>query len=156
MPPEQIGRFYRAWCEGLGDFVNGNRLVYPMENEAMRFLNWLGNVFFARLLSFVLEIRLGDSLCGTKLLHRRDVRRLEQWRREFGEFDPFGDFDILFFAAQAGLGVVEAPIPYRARTYGETNISRFSDGWELLKMSAVGFMRLRMGAPARQRGGSPS
>ena len=156
MPPEQIGRFYRAWCEGLGDFVNGNRLVYPMESEAMRFLNWLGNVFFARLLSFVLEIRLGDSLCGTKLLHRSDVRRLEQWRREFGEFDPFGDFDILFFAAQAGLGVVEVPIPYRARTYGETNISRFSDGWELLKMSAVGFLRLRMGRPPRHRGGSSS
>lgn len=145
MPPEQVGRFYQAWCEGLGDFVNGNRLVYPMENEAMRFLNWLGNLFFARLLSFVLEIRLGDSLCGTKLLHLSDVRRLETWRKNFGEFDPFGDFDILFFAAQSGLGVVEVPIPYRARTYGETNISRFTDGWELLKMSAIGLVRLRMG-----------
>lgn len=156
MPPEQLGRFYHAWCEGLGDFVNGNRLVYPMENEAMRFLNWLGNLFFARLLSFVLEIRLGDSLCGTKLMHLSDVRRLEHWRREFGEFDPFGDFDILFFAAQGGLGVVEVPIPYRARTYGETNISRFRDGWELLKMSAIGYLRLRSGRPVvEMRPGGP-
>ncbi|HEV8267306.1 MAG TPA: glycosyltransferase family 2 protein, partial [Thermoanaerobaculia bacterium] len=145
MPPELLGRFYEAWREGYADFVNGSRLVYPMEGEAMRFLNHLGNVFFAKALSFVLGMRLSDSLCGTKLVSRRDYERFVKWREAFGEFDPFGDYELLFPASELALGVIDVPIRYRARTYGTTNISRFRHGAMLLRMTVTGFFRVKLG-----------
>lgn len=144
MPPELLGRFYDAYCNGYADFVNGNRLVYPMEGKAMRFLNHLGNIFFAKALSSVLDTRLGDTLCGTKLLARHDYARFEQWRADFGDFDPFGDFELLFPAAVMGLGIVDIPIRYLDRTYGSTNISRFRHGIILLKMTLIGLFKIRM------------
>ena len=154
MPPELLPRFFFAYCRGLGDFVNGTRLVYPMEGEAMRFLNRLGNVFFAKALSSVLEIAIADSLCGTKMLARRDYERMTAWRGDFGAFDPFGDFELLFPAAVLALGVTEIPVAYRARTYGSTNIHRFRDGLVLLRMVVIGFFRVRLGGgPARRSGG---
>jgi hypothetical protein len=146
MPPERLTRFYAAYCEGAADFVNGTRLVYPMEGEAMRFLNRLGNVFFARLLSFVLDVRLGDSLCGTKLVSRRDYERFVRWRSDFGDFDPFGDFELLFPAAVLGTGIIDIPVYYRARTYGTTNIRRFRDGAILFRMSMTGLLRIKFGS----------
>ena len=146
MPPEKLTRFYDAYCDGAADFVNGTRLVYPMEGEAMRFLNRLGNVFFAKLLSFVLDVRLGDSLCGTKLVTRRDYERFVRWRRDFGDFDPFGDFELLFPAAVLGTGIIDIPVYYRARTYGTTNIRRFRDGAILFRMSMTGLLRIKFGS----------
>ena len=145
VPPVQLVRFYEAYRRGHGEFVNGSRLVYAAEQGAMRFLNRLGNVFFAKLLSAVLSVRVGDSLCGTKLFARHDHARFSAWRRDFGDFDPFGDFELLFPAAVLGLAVVDVPIKYGARSYGDTNISRFRHGWMLLKMSAVGFVKVRLG-----------
>jgi hypothetical protein len=145
MPPEMLGRFYGAYCQGYGDFVNGSRLVYPMEGEAMRFLNRLGNIFFAKMLSAILDLRIGDSLCGTKLLTRVDYERMVAWRKDFGDFDPFGDFELLFPAAVLGLGIVDIPVRYLARTYGETNIQRFRHGLLLLKMTWVGLIRVKIG-----------
>jgi hypothetical protein len=145
MPPEMLGRFFRAYCEGHGDFINGSRLVYPMEGEAMRSLNRLGNVFFAKCLSWILDVRLGDSLCGTKLLTRSDYERILAWRRDFGDFDPFGDFELLFPAAVLGLGTIDIPVRYMARRYGSTNISRFRHGFQLLRMTAIGFFRIKLG-----------
>lgn len=148
MPPELLPRFYDAYRRGAADFINGNRLVYPMEGNAMRFLNRLGNIFFAKALSFVLDTRLGDSLCGTKLVSRSDYQRLVAWRRDFGEFDPFGDFELLFPAAVLGLGIVDLPVRYRDRTYGSTNISRFRHGFQLLRMTMIGLFRIRFGRTA--------
>jgi hypothetical protein len=145
MPPELLPRFLEAYCRGLGDFVNGTRLVYPMEGDAMRFLNRLGNVFFAKLVSWAVEVPLADTLCGTKLLARRDYERFVAWRSDFGDFDPFGDFELLFPAAVLGLGVIDVPVAYRARTYGSTNIHRFRDGFRLLRMALTGFLRFRLG-----------
>jgi hypothetical protein len=145
MPPELLPRFYDAWRMGHGDFINGNRLVYPMEGKAMQRLNLLGNRFFAKALSVVLGVAIGDSLCGTKLLSRRDYLRTVAWRNRFGDFDPFGDFELLFAASELSLGIVDLPIRYRSRTYGSTNISRFRDGWLLLRMTIYGFFRLRLG-----------
>ena len=144
MPPEMLTRFYRAYCEGHGDFVNGSRLTYPMEGEAMPFLNRLGNVFFAKMLTWVLDCRLGDSLCGTKLMARHDYQRMIAWRRDFGDFDPFGDFELLFPAAAMGLGIVDVPIRYLARTYGSTNIHRFRHGFQLLRMTSTGLFRIKL------------
>jgi hypothetical protein len=146
MPPEKLTRFFDAYCHGAADFVNGTRLVYPMEGEAMRFLNRLGNVFFAKLLSFVLDVRLGDSLCGTKLVSRRDYERFVRWRNDFGDFDPFGDFELLFPAAVLGTGIIDIPVYYRARTYGTTNIRRFRDGAILFRMSMTGLLRIKFGS----------
>ena len=146
MPPELLTRFYDAYCEGYGDFINGSRLVYPMEGEAMRFLNHLGNVFFAKAVSIVLGTKLGDTLCGTKLVTRYDYERMIQWRNDFGDFDPFGDFELLFPASVLSLGVIDIAIRYRDRTYGSTNISRFRHGLMLLKMTAIGLVKIKTGA----------
>lgn len=145
MPPELLSQFYDAYLQGHGDFINGSRLVYPMEGEAMRFLNRLGNVFFAKALSWVLDARLGDSLCGTKLLARHDYARMRAWRERFGDFDPFGDFELLFPAGVMALGIVDVPIRYRARTYGSTNIHRFRHGLALLRMTWIGLRRIKLG-----------
>lgn len=150
MPPELLTDFYTAYCSGLADFINGNRLVYPMEGKAMRFLNRLGNIFFAKGVSFVLGTKLGDTLCGTKLVARHDYDRMVAWRKVFGDFDPFGDFELLFPASELALGIIDIPIRYRDRVYGSTNIRRFYHGWMLLKMTLVGFFGIKTGA-ARTR-----
>ncbi len=145
VPPEDLPKFYRALVTGKGEFINGVRLVYPMEGQAMRFLNLIGNKFFSLALSWLLEQPIKDSLCGTKVLYRKDYDRIADNRAFFGEFDPFGDFDLLFGAARLNMRIVDLPVRYRARTYGDTKISRFSHGWLLMKMTAFGFKKLRMG-----------
>jgi 2-polyprenyl-3-methyl-5-hydroxy-6-metoxy-1,4-benzoquinol methylase len=145
VPPEDLPKFYRALVTSKGEFINGVRLVYPMEGQAMRFLNLLGNKFFSAALSWILQQPIKDSLCGTKVLYKRDYDRIAANRDFFGDFDPFGDFDLLFGAARLNLKIVDLPVRYRARTYGETKISRFSHGWLLLKMTAFGFKKFRTG-----------
>ena len=143
MPPETLLRFYEAYRSGLGDFINGNRLVYPMEGDAMRPLNRIGNIFFAKAIAWALKAPIGDSLCGTKLFSRRDWERCQEWKQDFGEFDPFGDFELIFPAQVLGLGIIDLPVRYRARTYGTTNISRFRHGLMLLRMIWVSFRKCR-------------
>jgi glycosyltransferase involved in cell wall biosynthesis len=140
--PEDLPHFYEALVEGKADFVNGCRLIYTMDPTAMRFLNLLGNRFFALLLSKLMGQPIKDSLCGTKVLWRSKYEDLARGRGYFGEIDPFGDFDLLFGASKLGLKIVEVPIRYRQRVYGSTNISRFSDGWLLLRMSAKAAAKL--------------
>jgi len=134
VPPEDLPKFYSAIASGKGDFINGTRLVYPMDKEAMRFLNYLGNHFFSWMFSWLLEQRFKDTLCGTKVMFRTDYLKLVKNRKYFGDFDPFGDFDLIFGAHKLNLKIVEVPIRYRERTYGETNISRFKHGVILLRM----------------------
>ena len=148
MPPESLPGFYDAYRNGAADMINGNRLMYPMEDEAMRFLNRLGNLFFAKSLSRILDISIGDSLCGTKMISKEDHYRFLAWLEDFGEFDPFGDFQLLFPSSDLCLGTVDIPIRYGARTYGSTNIDRFRHGWMLLKMTAQGFIKIKAGAVA--------
>jgi SAM-dependent methyltransferase len=142
-PPEDLPKFYQALMEGHAEFVNGSRLVYPMESRAMRFLNFLGNKFFAMALTFVIGQPVKDSLCGTKMLLRSDYDRLLQRITLLGDFDPFGDFNLLFGSALLDLKIRDLPVRYRDRTYGETNISRFSHGWLLLRMTWFGLWRIR-------------
>lgn len=146
MPPEKLSHFVNAFLKGHGDFINGDRLVYPMEDRAMQFLNRVANILFAKALSFTLDIRLGDSLCGTKLLSKRDYLRIVQWRNNFGDFDPFGDFELLFGASVLGLGILDMPVQYKKRVYGKTNIHRFRHGIQLLRMTIIGLFKIR-GAP---------
>ncbi len=134
VPPEDLPKFYHAIASGKGDFINGSRLVYPMEKQAMRFLNMLGNKFFSRSFSWLLEQPFKDTLCGTKVIFRSDYEKLVTNRKFFGEFDPFGDYDLIFGAYKLNLKIVELPIRYRDRTYGSTNISRFKHGLILLRM----------------------
>ena len=143
VPPEDLPKFYAAIAEGKGEFINGSRLVYPMEGEAMRFLNAVGNKFFGFALSQILEQRLKDTLCGTKVLFRRDYERIAAARSFFGDFDPFGDFDLLFGAAKQNLKIVELPIRYRARRYGDTKISRFRNGFQLARMTSLAYRKFR-------------
>ena len=133
--PEDLVCFYEALVSGKGEFINGCRLVYAMDPKAMRFLNLLGNRFFALLLSRLIGQPVKDTLCGTKVLWRSRYEEIARGRAYFGSIDPFGDFDLLFGAAKLKLKIIEVPIRYRQRTYGTTNISRFADGWLLLRMS---------------------
>jgi hypothetical protein len=143
VPPEDLPKFYRALVDGAAEFANGSRLVYPMEAEAMRFLNLLGNHFFAGALSFVLSQPIKDSLCGTKMLFRRDYVRAMRRIEEFGDFDPFGDFSLLFGASLLDLRIRDIPVRYRERKYGTTNIRRFRHGATLLRMTLFGLRRIR-------------
>jgi SAM-dependent methyltransferase len=143
VPPETLPRFYEAVANGKGEFINGTRLVYPMEDKAMRFLNYLANRSFARIFSFLLNTRFTDTLCGTKVLWRRDYQRIMANRAYFGDFDPFGDFDLIFGAAKLNLKIVEIPIRYADRTYGTTQISRFRHGFMLLQMVVFAWRKLK-------------
>lgn len=143
VPPEDLPKFYQAIASGKAEFANGSRLVYPMEKNAMRFLNMLGNRFFAAGFSFVLGQRFKDTLCGTKVMTRENYLRLAANRSYFGDFDPFGDFDLIFGAARMGLRVIEIPITYRERTYGTTNISRWRHGALLLMMLVFASRKLK-------------
>jgi GT2 family glycosyltransferase len=134
VPPEDLPKFYDALVNNKGEFINGSRLVYPMEKDAMRFFNMLGNKFFAAAFSFILGQRFKDTLCGTKAMSRENYLKIAQHRSYFGDFDPFGDFDLIFGACRLGLKVVEIPIGYRERTYGTTNIQRWKHGFILLRM----------------------
>ena len=143
VPPEDLPRFYRALVENRGEYINGIRLVYPMERRAMRFLNLLGNKFFSLAFSWLLGQPIKDTLCGTKVLWRRDYETIAEHRSYFGDFDPFGDFDLIFGAAKLNLRMVDLPIRYRERVYGETNIERWRHGWLLLRMVVFAARRLK-------------
>jgi glycosyltransferase involved in cell wall biosynthesis len=143
MPPEDLPKFYRALAENHGEFINGCRLVYPMERQAMRFLNLLGNKFFSMMFTWILNQRFKDTLCGTKVLFRKDYEKIQANRDYFGDFDPFGDFDLIFGAIKQNLKVVEVPIRYRERIYGRTNIRRFRHGWLLLKMTLFAYRKIK-------------
>ena len=143
MPAENLSRFYTALTSGLGDFINGVRLVYPMENDAMRFFNLLGNKFFGLAFSWLLGQPIKDSLCGTKVLWKSDYEAIAANRSYFGDFDPFGDFDLLFGAAKLNLKIVDLPVRYRKRSYGITNIQRWKHGIALLKMVLFAAFRIK-------------
>lgn len=144
VPPEDLPKFYDALVSGRGNFINGSRLVYPMEDQAMRFLNHLANRAFARIFSWLLNQRISDTLCGTKVLLKSHYDRIVAGRAYFGEFDPFGDFDLIFGASRANLRIVDIPVRYDARTYGETQISRFRHGLLLLRMVVFAFRKLKL------------
>ena len=141
--PEDLPRFLDALASAKGDFINGVRLVYPMHRNSMRFLNLLGNKFFGRAFSWVLGQNIRDTLCGTKALRREDYDLIAANRAYFGDFDPFGDFDLLFGAARLNLRILDLPIRYQDRTYGTTNIRRFSHGLLLFRMLAKAARRLK-------------
>jgi len=141
--PEELPKFYQALVSGSGEFINGSRLVYPLEDQSMRVLNILGNKFFSLMFSWLLDQRLKDTLCGTKVLWKKDYEQIKSNRSFFGDFDPFGDFDLLFGAAKLNLKIIDLPIRYKARSYGTTNINRFSHGWLLLKMCVFAMKKIK-------------
>jgi len=143
VPPEDLPKFYNALVSGKGEFINGSRLVYKMEKHAMQFLNMIANKCFSIILTYLVGQYLKDTLCGTKVLWREDYQRIENGRHYFGDFDPFGDFDLLFGAAKLNLKIIEIPIHYRERTYGSTQIRRFRHGWILLKMTLFAMRKIK-------------
>ena len=144
VPPEDLPKFYKAISSGKGEYINGTRLVYPMDDQAMRFLNFWANRTFSVLFTWLLNQRFTDTLCGTKVLTKKNYEKIVANRSYFGEFDPFGDFDLIFGATKLNLKIVEVPIRYAARDYGETQISRFRHGWLLLKMVLFAYKKLKI------------
>ena len=144
VPPEELPGFVSTLKKGRAEFINGSRLVYPMEEKAMRFLNLIGNKFFSIAFTFLLGQPIKDTLCGTKVLWKKDYERLSAQRSHFGEFDPFGDFDLLFGASKLSLKIMDFPIRYQARSYGTTQISRFTHGLLLFRMCGVALIKLKL------------
>jgi ubiquinone/menaquinone biosynthesis C-methylase UbiE len=142
-PPEDLPKFYEALSYNRGEFINGCRLVYPMEKQAMRFLNHTANKFFGLFFTYIIGQKIKDTLCGTKVLLKKDYEKIKISRGYFGDFDPFGDFDLLFGAAKLNLKIIEVPVRYRDRKYGTTQISRFKHGWLLLKMSLFASKKIK-------------
>ena len=149
--PEDLPQFYRALVGGRAELVNGSRLVYDVEPGAMRFLNMLGNRAFSRLFKAITGHHVKDTLCGTKMLLRDDYDRIAGARSYFGDFDPFGDFDLLFGAARLNMKIADLPVRYQQRTYGETNISRWRHGWLLLRMTVFAFWKFKVALYTRRR-----
>jgi len=143
VPPEDLPKFYEAIASNKGEFINGTRLVYPMEDEAMRTLNLIGNKGFSMIFTWILDQRFKDTLCGTKVISKKNYERLKKNRKYFGDFDPFGDFDLIFGASKLNLKIIEVPIRYGARTYGTTNIQRFKHGWLLIQMSLFAMKKIK-------------
>jgi ubiquinone/menaquinone biosynthesis C-methylase UbiE len=143
-PPEWMPKFYEAIASGKGEFINGSRLVYPMQDEAMQMLNHIANHVFSWIFTWLLGQRFTDTLCGTKVLTKEHYARIAAGRPYFGDFDPFGDFDLILGASKLNLKVVEIPVAYASRSYGETQISRFVHGWLLLRMVVFAFKKLKM------------
>ena len=141
--PEDLPRFYQALADGTGEFINGVRLVYPMQEQAMRFLNLVGNKLFSMAFSWLLGQSIKDTLCGTKVLWKRDYERIVANRAYFGDFDPFGDYDLIFGAAKQNRKIIDMPIRYQERTYGATNIDRWRHGVMLFRMVLVAAFRLK-------------
>jgi glycosyltransferase involved in cell wall biosynthesis len=142
--PEDLPKFYDALASGRCEFANGSRLVYNLEPGAMQFLNLLANKMFSVVFSYLIGQDVKDTLCGTKVLFRSDYEAIARHRRYFGDLDPFGDFDLLLGAAKLGLKIVDVPVRYSARSYGQTNISRFRHGWLLLKMTGLAFRKFKL------------
>ena len=141
--PEALPRFFEALVSGKGEFVNGTRLVYPLEDKAMRVLNLFANRAFSEVFSWLLNQRFTDTLCGTKVLTRKHYEEIANGRSYFGDFDPFGDFDLILGASKLNLQIVEVPVRYQAREYGETQISRFRHGWMLFRMTLFAYRKLK-------------
>ena len=143
VPPEQLEKFWGAIVSGKGEYINGSRLIYPMEGEAMRFLNLVANWGFSLIFTWLLNQRVTDTLCGTKVLLKSDYKKWKKEKEYFSAYDPFGDFDLLFCCSKLNLKMIEIPIYYRERQYGNTQIQRFKNGWQLLKLTSHGYMKLK-------------
>lgn len=137
-----LPKFYETLASGLGEFANGSRMVYPMESQAMRTLNIYGNKVFSWLFTWILGQRFKDTLCGTKAMFRKDYLKIAKFP-DFGKIDPFGDFDLIFGAIKLNLKVIEIPVRYKDRVYGDTNISRFRNGFQLAKMTVYAFTKFK-------------
>jgi hypothetical protein len=141
--PTDLPKFYKVLATSLGEFANGSRMVYPMENDSMRFLNQIGNKLFGFIFTKILGQNFKDTLCGTKALFRKDYVYIRKHNKRYFKMDPFGDFALIFGAIKNNLKVVEIPIRYRERVYGTTNINRFRHGLMLLKMTLLAYKEFR-------------
>jgi SAM-dependent methyltransferase len=143
--PEDLPAFFEAITCNKGEFINGSRLVYPLSGDAMRTANIVGNKFFAVMFSFLLEQRIKDTLCGTKVVMRHNYAKILAAREYFGDVDRWGDYDWIFGAAKNDLRIVEIPVHYVERVAGETKMTkRFRNGLIMLRMCWVAFRKLKL------------
>lgn len=142
--PEELPKFYEAIVSRRGDFINGSRLVYGMENGAMRIDSFFANHGFSQIFAWLLGQPMTDTLCGTKVFFRKDYERIMSGRSFFGDRDPFGDFDLLFGANRLHRKIINVPIHYKQRVYGTSQISRWRDGFVLLKMTLFAIRTSKM------------
>jgi len=131
---DEIKKIYEAAKTDSDIFINCSRFVYPMEKGAMRGFNYLGNKIFALIIGTLVGQKMTDTLCGTKVIYRNNFDKIKQSGLIEKLGDPFGDFTLILGAKKLGLKIIEIPVTYKKRICGITNISRFKDGWKLLKI----------------------
>lgn len=144
VPASDLPKFYNVLANGLGDFANGSRLVYPMEDQAMQTLNKMGNQFFGFVFTWILGQHFKDTLCGTKVFWKKDFEKMKKDYLKYLKIDPFGDFALIFSAIKHNLKVIEVPIRYKEREYGSTNIRRFYHGLLLFKLAWIGLKEFKL------------
>jgi len=143
--PEVLPEFFEILTNNKGEFINGSRLLYPMEDQAMRTANVIGNKMFAMLFTFLLEQPIKDTLCGTKVIYRHNYHKVLEAREYFGNIDRWGDYDWIFGAARHSLKIIELPVHYVSRTAGETKMTgRLRNAWIMLKMCWAAFIKLKL------------
>lgn len=142
--PEELPKFYDALVSGAGECINGSRFLYPMEDKATPWLNYFANRAFAVLVSWIMGQTVTDTLCGTKVLWRKDYEAIAEGRMVFGTIDPFGDFDLLFGAARLGKKIIDVPVHFKNRVYGSSQIGSYvKNGILLLRMCFNALWRFR-------------
>ena len=143
--PEELPLFFNAIVEGRGEFINGSRLVYPMNENSMKFFNVIGNKFFSLLFSYILDQKVKDTLCGTKVMWRKDYFRIKKFIGKWGTEDLWGDYDLLFGAAKINLKIIDLPIHYFDRVYGKTKMTKvIKNGVRMLKISIAALFKLKI------------
>jgi hypothetical protein len=142
--PEELPYFYEAIAKRRGEFINGSRLVYPMHNNAMPFFNTIGNKFFSLAFTYILDTPIKDTLCGTKVLWRNDYEKIKKLRGSWGIDDRWGDYELIFGAAKQHLKIIDLPVHYYERVYGETKMkNRIKNGLIMLKMCKTALMKIK-------------
>jgi hypothetical protein len=107
----------------------------------MKWANYVGNKMFNILVSWVMESRVSDTLCGTKAMFRREYVGMQMGR------DPWGDYDFLFGAAQQRLVICELPVHYRERLAGYSKMKSLKHTINLLRMCWHGFWQVKAMRP---------
>ena len=141
--PEELPYFLGALLSGSGEFINGSRLVYPIPSQAMKFANRIGNKLFGMTFSYLLDQRVKDTLCGTKVLWRSDWQRIERNLGQWGIKDLWGDYELLLGAARLQLPIQELPVHYQERIYSVTKMTKvFANGLRMLKICSGAWRKL--------------
>ena len=120
-------------------------MILKQEKKAMKFSNYLGNIFFAKLFSFILNKRISDTLCGTKIFYKEHWQQIKKTNSQWGKEDLWGDFDLLLGCYISNLKIKEIPIKYYERKEGVTKMKNvLNNGIRMLVISITAIFKIKI------------